>query len=55
MEKRKLREGKVNWESFKKEFLGKYFPRVACEQQEQNFLFIKQCERSVTHYETEFH
>ena len=38
MEKRRLGVGQVNWSIFKKEFMGKYFSRVTCEQQEQNFV-----------------
>ena len=55
MEKRRLGKDKVTWETFKKEFLGKYFSRVACEHHEQAFNFLKQGERTVTQYETEFH
>ena len=55
MEKRKLGVENLNWKKFQKVFLERYFSKSLCKQQEQNFIFLRQGEKTVTQYEAEFH
>ena len=41
MEKRRPERNKVTWENFQRIFLRHYFPKIVCEQKEQEFMFLK--------------